>query len=279
MKVLVTGAGGQLGTALQAAFGHCDLMAADRSSCDVTDPVEVRDILAAHAPDVVVNAAAYTAVDACESDPEPAWAVNAAGAGVLARECSRADAALVHVSTDYVFPGTLERPYTEFDATGPQSVYGRTKEAGEQLVRAHCPRHYVVRTAWLQGEHGGNFVKTMLRLGRERDRLGVVDDQLGTPTFADDLAARVHDLVETGRYGTYHLAGSGACTWYELAGAVFEMAGIDVDLEPIDTATFGAAAPRPPNSRLEGRNAAFAGIAPLPHWRDSLASLVKRLTA
>jgi dTDP-4-dehydrorhamnose reductase len=279
MRVAVTGAAGQLGKAVVrtlAAEPDDQVVAWDRRALDITEPEAVRAALRDYAPDAVVNCAAHTKVDACEDDPEPAWAVNAAGAANLARAVADTGAFLVHVSTDYVFDGALDRPYTEFDRPNPQSVYGRTKDAGEQLVR-DCGAHAIVRAAWLHGFDGGNFVRTMLRVGRERDEVSVVDDQVGTPTFAFDLAPVLAMIVRNRATGTFHVAGTGACTWYELCKEAFRLAGIDTPVRPIDTATFGARAPRPANSRLEGRHARMVGLPPLPAWQESLERLVAGL--
>jgi len=277
VKVLVTGAGGQLGSELVAAFADHDVVGLARADLDVSDEPAVVAAVRDHAPDLVVHAAAFTKVDACEADPDTAWRVNALGSWWVARACALADAALVALSTDYVFDGTATRPYTEFDPVHPLSVYGRTKEAGEQLVRQTLERHYVVRTSWVLGVHGSNFVKTMLRLGRERGEVRVVDDQTGSPTFAFDLAAAIRRLAVSGRHGTYHLTNSGSCTWFELAAATFAEAGLDVALTPTDTATFGLPAPRPAYSVLDNLKARLTGLEPLPPWRDSLKRLVAEL--
>lgn len=270
VRVLITGAAGQLGRDLAGTYADHDVTALDHKQLDVADDAAVASTVADVGPDLVLNAAAFTKVDACEAEPEPAWQINAGGAWSLAAACARADIPLVHFSTDYVFDGTATRPYTEFDATNPQSVYGRTKLAGEQLVRRTAPRHFVVRTSWLHGVGGNNFLSTMLRLGRERGAVRVVVDQRGSPTFTFDLAPAVRRLVDTGRYGTYHLTNTGACSWFELATTAYELAGVDVACEPIDTATFGAPAPRPANSVLDNRMAGLAGLPRLPAWQDAL---------
>ena len=277
MKVLVTGAGGQLGHELASAFAHAELSAMTSSDLDVTKADDVAAAIGGLNPDVVVNAAAYTNVDGCETETDLAWSVNAGGPWNLARACEATNALLVQVSTDYVFDGTSPRPYTEFDTTGPLSVYGRTKDAGEQLVRETLDRHLIVRTSWVQGFHGRNFVKTMLRLGRERNELSVVDDQHGSPTFADDLAAAIADLVEADQYGTFHRTNSNECTWFEFARAIFAAADLAVEVQPITTEQFGAPAPRPANSILDNTKAGLLGLPPLPAWQDGLAKLVPRL--
>ncbi|MEX0658116.1 MAG: dTDP-4-dehydrorhamnose reductase [Egibacteraceae bacterium] len=277
MRVLVTGAGGQLGHDLLAAFADDEVVGVDHAALDVTDEPSVVAAVRDHGPDLVVHAAAFTKVDACESEPDTAWSVNAIGSWWVARACALAGAAMVYVSTDYVFDGLADRPYTEFDRTNPQSVYGRTKEAGEQLVRRALPAHYIVRTSWVHGAHGGNFARTMLRLGEERGAVAVVDDQTGSPTFTFDLAPAIRRLAVSGRHGTYHLTNAGHCTWFEFAGAVFEEAGLDVDLTPTDTAAFGAPAPRPAFGVLDNRLARLTGLAPLPPWRASLQRLLAEM--
>jgi dTDP-4-dehydrorhamnose reductase len=277
VRVLITGAGGQLGADLVEAFSDHDVVGLVRSDLDVTDEPAVEAAVLAHEPALVVHAAAYTKVDACEEETDLAWRTNAVAPWWVARACERAGAAMVYVSTDYVFDGRCGRPYTEFDRPNPQSMYGRSKEAGEQLVRQTLPEHYIVRTSWVQGATGGNFVKTMLRLGAERGALSVVDDQTGSPTFTFDLAPAIRRLAVTGRFGTYHLTNRGHCTWFELARAIFDEAGLDVDLTPTDTATFGALAPRPAFSVLENCLAPMAGVEPLPEWRTSLRRLISEL--
>ena len=280
MRVVVTGAGGQLGREVVRAWSSAgeQVVALDRAALDIGEDQDVWAAVRDYAPDVVVNAAAYTKVDACEDDPAPAWAINAGGAASLARACRAAGALLVHVSTDYVFDGAAPHPYTEFDRPNPQSVYGRTKDAGEQLVRQHCPEHQIVRTAWLHGAGGANFVTTMLRFGRERGAATVVTDQAGSPTFAFDLAPAMRQLAVTRRPGTFHLVNSGFATWYEVAEATFAEAGLDVELTPTDSAAFARPAPRPANSRLECRHAELAGLGPLPHWRQSLGRFVEEVS-
>lgn len=277
MRVLVTGAAGQLGHDLVAAFADHEVVALARADLDVTSEPDVVAAVRDHGPDLVLHSAAYTAVDAAEDEPDACWAVNALGSWWVARACALGGAAMVYVSSDYVFDGTAGRPYTEFDAVAPQGVYARSKAAGEALVRQTLAEHYVVRTSWVLGEHGGNFVRTMLRLGRERGAVSVVDDQRGSPTFTFDLAPAIRRLAVTGRYGTWHLANAGDCTWFELARRTFELAGLDVDCTPTTTEAFGARAPRPAASALDTRLARLAGIGPLPPWEESLERLVKVL--
>jgi dTDP-4-dehydrorhamnose reductase len=284
VKVLVTGAGGQLGLDLVDAFSDHAVTALTRTELDVTDEASVASLVAGVGPDLVLNAAAGTDVDGCEHDPLAAHRINALAPWWLARACARTGATLVTFSTDYVFdgrapigPGGMPRGFVEQDAIAPLSVYGRTKAAGEQLVRETLPAHHIVRTAWVSGARGRNFVRTMLRLGAEGRPVRVVDDQIGSPTFTRDLASAVRRLAVSGRYGTVHLVNEGACSWYELAAAVFEGAGMEVDLAPQPSSAIDRPAPRPAWSVLDSTHATATGVGPLPHWRDGLARLLEEL--
>lgn len=280
MKVVVTGAGGQLGVDL---VEHCtslgdDVVALDRSSLDITDSEAVHEVLASVRPDAVVNAAAYTAVDACESDQSTAFAVNADAVGFLSAACELAGAHLVHVSTDYVFDGTLDRPYREDDATNPQSVYGQSKRAGEI---AAGPVAAIARTSWVCGEHGNNMVKLVLRLAADPDQaLAFVDDQRGKPTFTADLAPALRRLAADRRSGIFHLTNGGAVSWYEFVREILAVAGDDPDrVRPISTAELQPLrpAPRPANSVLDDVAWRTAGYEPLRHFREPLTELVTKL--
>jgi dTDP-4-dehydrorhamnose reductase len=273
MRLLVTGAGGQLGAdLLRAADGH-QVVGLTRAELDVTDPDAIEKAVLDARPDVVLNAAAYTAVDAAEADEATAAAVNGAAPANLARVCALHDAGLVQVSTDYVFAGDATAPYEVTAPTGPTSAYGRTKLAGERAVRELLPeRSWVVRTSWLYGATGGNFVKTMARLEPVTDTLDVVDDQRGAPTWSRDLAAGLLALVAARPApGTYHCTNAGETTWYGLARAVFEELGADPDrVRPTTTVAFARPAPRPAYSVLSAASWVGAGLpAPRP-WRDAL---------
>ena len=287
----MTGAGGQLGRDLVEAFttaapGVGDLVAIEHGHLDVADEVAVREAVEAYRPEVVVNAAAWTDVDGCEADPARAHRVNALGPWWLARACRRLGARLVTVSTDYVFPGVAPldgaghpRGWSEFDPVAPINAYGRSKAAGEQLVRATLPEHHIVRTAWVSGARGRTFVATMLRLGRERGAVAVVNDQIGSPTYARDLAAAIVELAGSDRYGTWHRTNTGHCSWYELTVAIFELAGMDVEVARQPSSALDRPAPRPAWSVLDQTHAHSAGFAGLPHWRDGLERLLEELGA
>lgn len=275
-RVVITGAAGQLGVDLVAGFtarGH-EVIGLTRADVDLTQGRALATKVASLRPDVVINSAAYTAVDKAETDPETAWAVNAFAPGFVAQACEQVGARLVHISTDYVFNGMKGRPWHEWDNTDPQSVYGTTKLAGERQVAQYCSRAYVVRTSWVLGEHGNNFAKTMLRLGRQLDQLSVVDDQCGSPTFTLDLVDRIANILDTDQYGVWHASNSGACTWFELARRIFHLADVEVDLAPTTTAAFNAPAPRPANSVLDNVMARQLGLPAMPQWEDSLERLV-----
>jgi dTDP-4-dehydrorhamnose reductase len=280
MHILVTGAGGQLGAELVehcAAVGD-DVTAADRSVIDITNADEVSAFVSDLRPDAIINAAAYTAVDACESNVETATLANADAVGFLRSACDGVGAHLVQVSTDYVFDGTLDRPYVETDQTNPQSVYGRTKLAGEVAAGAGAS---VARTSWVCGEHGNNMVKLILRLATGDAPLAFVDDQRGCPTFTADLAPALRTLASERRSGTFHLTNSGAVSWYKFVGDILEAAGYDrARVSPISTADLDPPrpAPRPANSVLDNAAWRAAGHAPLRDFREPLAELVARLT-
>jgi dTDP-4-dehydrorhamnose reductase len=280
VRVLVTGAEGQLGTEVVAVFagrGH-EVVAAAHDRLDVGDRDAVLGAITSLRPDAVVHAAAWTAVDACEGDPDRAWRVNALGCRYVADGCTRAGAHLCAVSTDYVFDGAKPQPYTEWDRTNPINAYGRSKEGGEREVLALAPGSTIVRTSWLAGAAGPNFVKTMLRLAAGDGDVPVVDDQHGCPTFCRDLAEGIARLVVGRLPGVWHVTNQGATTWWGLARATFALAGADEDrVVPIPTAELVPArpAPRPVNSVLDNAALRLAGLPLLADHREALARFVK----
>ncbi len=284
MKILVTGCRGQVGTELVklAREEGLDTTGLDAMALDITDSTAVDFALNKHRPDAVVNAAAYTAVDRAEEEPEAAFAVNRDGPTNLARTCEMAGIPLVHVSTDYVFNGSKTRGYVEDDSTGPLGVYGASKLAGEQQVKKLSSRLYILRTSWVFSAHGHNFVKTMLRLGREREQLRVVADQEGKPTSAREIARAILAMLESGldAWGTYHFTQPEATSWHGFAGAIFDEArrqGLPLaiqELREIGTKDYATPAVRPANSALDCcRFERTFGVAIRP-WRESLAEVV-----
>jgi dTDP-4-dehydrorhamnose reductase len=276
MKVIVVGAGGMLGQELVPileAAGH-EVLPTDRggrlTTLDITDRQQTASAIETHRPDAVVNCAAYTQVDRAETEADDAYRVNAQGPWNLALACAERGVHLLHVSTDYVFDGMATRPYDEFSPTAPQGVYGRSKEAGERAIREVHRQATIVRTSWLYGKFGPNFVETMLKLGATRDELRVVSDQRGGPTWTHDLAHRLAHLLEARAYGTYHLSGQGDCTWYDFARAIFDRAGLSVNVLPQTTQELGRPAPRPAYSVMRSRRWEWVGDRPMMPWEDAL---------
>jgi dTDP-4-dehydrorhamnose reductase len=263
VTIHVVGAGGMLGQDVLRAAG-ADAVGLAHSDLDVTDAPAVREALAG--AEMVINCAAYTNVDGAEADTDAAQAVNAEGA----RNVAEAAARVIYVSTDYVFDGSKPEPYVESDPVNPLSAYGRSKLAGERATLTASPHSLIVRTAWLFGAGGGNFVDTMLRLGEERGEVRVVDDQIGCPTFTGHLADAVVALAEGHAHGFLHVAGTGSCSWFEFARAIFDRAGMDVDVQPCTTEEFPRPAPRPRNSVL----ASERGAPLLPTWQEGLEAFL-----
>jgi dTDP-4-dehydrorhamnose reductase len=272
LRILVTGANGQLGQELAEILpgrGH-EVEALSRSELDIADSVSVERAAEIHSPELVVNAAAYTDVDGCETELGTAYAVNALGPRNLAQSCERRGGELLHISTNYVFDGRSGQPYEPFDLPNPISAYGRTKLAGEEYVKYLSSRWYVVRSAAVYGQ-GHNFVRTMLRVAKERDVLKVKDDEFVSPTYARDLAEGIAKIIETGLYGLYHLTNSGSCSWYEFSREIFSLSATEVEVVPIPSSEYPLPAPRPLNGVLS-----TLGSPPLRHWREALADYLKR---
>ena len=283
-RILITGINGQLGQELQQSLTDYNVIGVGREMLDLTQPDKISQMMDEVKPDLVINAAAYTAVDKAESEPEIAKATNAIAPGILAKEAQKIGVPLIHISTDYVFDGSQSRPYLDTDTTNPLGVYGQSKLAGEQAIRENCNLHIILRTAWVYGVGGkGNFVKTMLKLGSEREEIRVVADQVGSPTWTGDLASAIAQLLpqlSPEIAGTYHYTNSGVASWYDFAVAIFEEAkqlGFPLKVQriiPITTADYPTPARRPAYSVLYcGKIAAVLDTHP-PHWRQALRQML-----
>ncbi|MEG3833647.1 dTDP-4-dehydrorhamnose reductase [Microcoleus sp. Z1_A1] len=287
MKILLAGGSGQLAQELQPILlSSGEVIALDRTRLDLSQPESIRQAMAEIKPDLVINSGAYTAVDKAESEPELAYAVNAIAPGIFAEECEKQGASLIHFSTDYVFDGSHGSAYLETDSTNPLGTYGKSKLAGEAAILKSGNRHIIIRTAWVYGNGGkGNFVKTMLRLGKEREEIRVVADQIGSPTWTRDLGAatsQIIPLLGSETFGTYQYTNSGVCSWYDFAIAIFEEAaqlGFPLKVQrviPITTAEYPTPAKRPAFSVLSTvKISALLGTYP-PHWRQGLRQMLAR---
>ncbi len=293
-RIAIIGANGQLGSALENQFRATpfNIALARRPEVDLADVASIKGFIAGCEPSIVINAAAYTAVDNAESDPENAYAVNASGPAHLAEICRSLRIPLVHYSTDYVFDGSKSGAYDETDPVSPVGVYGKSKSAGEEKIRAILPRHIIIRTSWLYGLHGNNFVKTMLKLGQTHETLRVVSDQQGCPTFAGDLAAAALQIVgsvfsgENEIWGTYHYANTGATSWHGFAAEIFRLAAQIPSykmacqaIDPIPTAEYPTPARRPPNSVLDCSKIRKTFGIEIPHWKESLAGVMPEMVS
>ncbi|MEK5239998.1 dTDP-4-dehydrorhamnose reductase [Paenibacillus sp. FSL L8-0470] len=285
MKVLVTGSAGQLGQDLVLLLqqqGH-EVLGCDRQEMDITDLDQCTEVISGFSPDAVIHCAAHTAVDIAETDVDAAYLINATGSRNVALAAEKSGAKLVYISTDYVFDGMGTQPYHEYDNTDPQSIYGKSKRAGEILVQSLSSKFFIVRTSWVYGKYGNNFVKTMLKLGQEKPLLQVVDDQQGSPTYTVDLARFLLELIQTERYGIYHASNSESCTWYEFTQAIFAEAEdilslkFTAKLEPCATEQFPRPAPRPRNSVMEHLAIRTNGFADIRPWRAGLRDFLLEL--
>ncbi len=270
MRIIITGANGQLGAELKKVLEGHNIYAFSKEQLDITIPTNVREKIEEFEPDVVIHCAAYTNVDGCESNADLAYRVNAAGAGNVAAECLKTGAAMVYVSTDYVFDGQKGQPYYEFDQPDPKNTYGKTKLAGEEIVKNTLRKHYIVRTAWLYGREGKNFVKTMLQLAETQKTVNVVNDQFGSPTNAYDLARAIKLLIESEKYGIYHVTNSGSCSWYDFAKKIFEVKGLDVKVNPLITEQINRPAQRPEYSVLKNFNLEVNFKYKMRPWEEAL---------
>ena len=269
ITVALTGAGGMLGHAIQKVFSDVHLIPFTRTDLDVTDLDDTVKKVRGARPDFLIHAAAFTNVDACETEPEKAYLVNGVGARNLAIACEEVRCPIMHISSDYVFDGAKGSPYDEWDRTNPVSQYGRSKLMAERFVSAHTTRFYIVRTSWLFGGRGKNFVDTIIRLLAEKDSLQVVNDQFGCPTLTDDLARTLRELLGKG-YGIYHVTNSGICTWHEFAVKIAEIKGLKKPIIPVTSEEFRRPAKRPAYSVLNNTMLRLEGISPLRPWQEAL---------
>ncbi len=284
MNILVTGANGQLGNEIRRISGNFpgdQFFFTDVAELDITHPASVEDFFDTNGVQLVINCAAYTAVDKAESEESAATLINSTAVQYLAKACDRFDAAIIHVSTDYVYDGCAYKPYTEDHDTAPASVYGRSKLAGEKAALS-CPKSVVIRTSWLYSSFGNNFVKTMLRLGKERETLNVVFEQVGTPTYAADLAQAIMVIAEHAKqnklqHGIFHYSNEGVCSWYDFACEIMRLAGLKCVVQPIETKDYPTPASRPHYSVLNKFRIKTAYGIVIPHWQDSLEKCIAEL--
>jgi len=279
IKVFVTGAKGQLGYDVVKRLNELGIEAigADKDDFDITDRQQTQEYILEAKPDVIIHCAAYTAVDKAEEEKEKCYDVNVEGTRNVAEACKRIDAKMVYISTDYVFDGKGSEPQREDKPTNPMNYYGYTKELGEKVVRELLDKYFIIRTSWVYGKNGNNFVKTMLRLAQTKDEISVVNDQVGAPTYTKDLAVLICSMIQTTRYGTYHGVNEGYCSWYEFAKAIFARKGINIKVNAISSEEYPAKAKRPLNSRLSKENLDKNGFQRLPSWENALERYLKEL--
>lgn len=279
IKVLVTGVKGQLGYDVVKRLNTIGIenLGVDIDDFDITNKEQTEDFISNYNPDVVVHCAAYTAVDKAEDDKEKCYAINVDGTRNIAEACKKIDAKMVYISTDYVFDGLGEEPHLENKETNPINYYGYSKEQGEQIVRELLNKHFIIRTSWVYGKNGNNFVKTMLKLAESRDELNVIKDQIGAPTYTPDLAVLICDMLQTTMFGTYHGVNEDYCSWYDFAEEIFNKAGIEMKVNPISTSEYPTKAKRPLNSRLSKEKLDKNGFKRLPKWEDALNRYFKEL--
>ncbi len=278
-KIIVTGCNGQLGREINRYYADkrgFEFINTDMEELDITDVEAVIELVKAEKPYAIINCAAYTAVDACETEQDTAFKVNTLGPRNLAIAAEVVGARLVHISTDYVFDGTKVTPYMEYDDPNPRSVYGITKARAEEMVRQFCHKYFILRTAWLYGD-GKNFVKTMLKLSEDRDKVTVVGDQFGTPTSCKELVKAIDSLLFTHNYGTYHATCEGSCSWADFAEEIFRLAGKPMTVERTTTESYGAPAQRPLHSVLENYMLKMTDSYSFCDWHDAIAEYMKEL--
>ena len=278
MKLLVTGVKGQLGydVVKEAEKRGVEAVGVDIDEMDITDAKQVREVITKGGYDAVVHCAAWTAVDKAEDMEEACRKVNKEGTENIAQVCEVLDIPIMYFSTDYVFNGQGSEPWKEYDKRAPLNVYGQTKYEGELAVEK-LAKHFIIRIAWVFGKNGNNFIKTMLRLGKERGAVSVVNDQIGSPTYTYDLAKLVLDMIQSDKYGTYHATNEGICSWYEFACEIFKQAGMNVQVTPVSSDEFPTKAKRPCNSRMNKTELDGNGFDRLPTWQDALHRYLKEL--
>ena len=278
MKVLVTGANGQLGydVVKELQKQNIECYGATRQDFDIVDFEATKKFITNYMPDAVIHCAAYTAVDKAEDEQGLCYLVNASATENIAEICKKINAKMLYISTDYVFDGTKDDFYEVDDKPNPINVYGKTKLLGEQAVQRILDKYFIVRISWVVGEHGNNFIKTMLRLGKERKKINVVDDQYGSPTYTADLALLLIEMIQTEKYGIYHATNEGVCTWAEFAEEIFTIVGMDVKVNHITTAEYPTRAQRPMNSRLSKKSLQINNFKYLKLWNDALRQFLNR---
>lgn len=279
LKFMVTGVNGQLGHDITMRLKEMDfdVIAPRRDELDLINKEQVKKYILKEKPDMIIHCAAYTAVDKAEDEKDLCYLVNVEGTRAVAKAAKEINSKVVYISTDYVFDGLGNEPYSEVNKTNPVNYYGYTKEQGEKIVRELIDRHFIVRTSWVYGLNGNNFVGTMLKLAKSRNEINVVSDQIGAPTYTKDLAAFIVDLVQSNKYGTYHGVNEGYCSWHEFAISIFEKSGIDMKVNPISSDDYPTKAKRPLNSRLSKENTDKAGIDRMPYWQDAITRFIEEL--
>jgi len=279
MKILVTGVKGQLGydVVQEGEKRGLEMFGTDVDNMDITDAGQVKQVIERYKPDAVIHCAAYTAVDAAEDNQELCRKINVDGTRNIAEVCRSLDIPLMYFSTDYIFNGRGENFWNEDDEKQPLNVYGQTKYEGELAVQELVEKNFILRISWVFGKNGNNFIKTMLRLGKERGAVSVVSDQIGSPTYTYDLAKLVVDMIQTDKYGVYHVTNDRICSWYEFACEIFKQTGMDVKVTPLTTAEYPAKAARPFNSRMSKEKLEGAGFEMLPAWQDALKRYLQQI--
>ena len=278
MKIFIVGAYGMLGSDLRKVLKNYELIIPSSKDLDITNQNQVSQFFNENSPNIVINCAAYTAVDNCENNYNEAYEVNAIGPKNLAISCNKLNIPLIHISTDYVFDGNKKSPLIEEDKIGPKTVYGKTKSEGEKFIQEFTKKYFIIRTSWLFVIHGKNFVQTMLNLSKDHEEIRVVNDQIGSPTYCYDLAISISELLNSNKYGIYHITNKGECSWYEFAKKIFEIAKKDVNVIPVTTAEFPRPAPRPHYSVLSNQKWINSGFTPMRSYELALKeylSLIK----